>query len=120
MATNAAMERNIKNRASIAFNSLSEVDPEPEVEPEPEFEASDIRRKSELMEELTKTLGEKAAQIARWTDRVSKYNDLSFCGLLLSYQQLRYLLTSRRFTAQLPSVKRVKGLMSPESTVDVV
>ena len=63
MATNAAMERNIKNRASDAFISLSEIEPEPEVEPEPESEASDVRRNSELMEELTKTLGEKAAQI---------------------------------------------------------
>ena len=35
MATNAAMERNIKNRASDAFISLSETEPEPEVEPEP-------------------------------------------------------------------------------------
>jgi hypothetical protein len=48
---------------------------------------------------------------ARWTDRVSKYNGLSFCGLLLSYQQIRYLLTSRRFTAQLPSVERVNTLL---------
>ena len=58
MATNAAMERNIKNIASSAFISLSEGEPEPEVEPEPESGASDIRRKSELIEELTKTLGE--------------------------------------------------------------
>jgi hypothetical protein len=57
MATNAAMERNIKNRASSAYNSISEV------EPEPELVASDIRRKSELIKELTETLGEKAAQI---------------------------------------------------------
>ena len=66
MATNAAMERKIKNRASDAFISISErkeFEPEPEVEPEPESEASDVRRNSELMEELTKTLGEKAAQI---------------------------------------------------------
>ena len=66
MATNAAMERKIKNRASDAFISISErkeFEPEPQVEPEPESEASDVRRKSELMEELTKTLGEKAAQI---------------------------------------------------------
>ena len=61
--TNAAMERNIKDRASSAFNSLSEVEPEPQVEPEPESEASAIRRKSELIAQLTKTLGEKAAQI---------------------------------------------------------
>jgi hypothetical protein len=64
MATNAAMERKIKNRASDAFISISErkeFEPEPEVEPEPESEASDIRRKSKLMEELTKTLGGKAA-----------------------------------------------------------
>ena len=61
--TNAAMERNIKDRASSAYNSLSEVEPEPQVEPEPESEASAIRRKSELIEQLTKTLGEKAAQI---------------------------------------------------------
>lgn len=37
--TNAAMERNIKDRASSAYNSLSEVEPEPQVEPEPESEA---------------------------------------------------------------------------------
>jgi hypothetical protein len=63
MATNAAMERNIKDRASSAFKSISEVEPETEVEPEPELVASDIRRKSELIKELTETLGEKAAQI---------------------------------------------------------
>jgi hypothetical protein len=63
MATNAAMERNIKNRASDAFISLSQFEPEPEVEPEPESGASEVRRKSELIEELTKTLGENAAQI---------------------------------------------------------
>jgi hypothetical protein len=63
MATNAAMERNIKDRASSAFKSISKVEPETEVEPEPGSEASDIRRKSELVEELTKTLGENAAQI---------------------------------------------------------
>jgi hypothetical protein len=53
MATNAAVERNIKDRASIAFNSLSNQDlakPESEFEPEPESEASSICRKSELME----------------------------------------------------------------------
>jgi hypothetical protein len=66
MATNAAMERNIKNRALDAFISLSEFEPEPEVEPEPESGASDVRRKSELIEELTKTLGENAAQIHKW------------------------------------------------------
>ena len=63
MATNAAMERNIKNRASDAFISLSQFEPEPEVEPEPESGASEVRRKSELIEELTKTLGENATQI---------------------------------------------------------
>ena len=57
------LERNIKDRASSAFNSLSEFEPGSESEPEPEFEASAIRRKSELIEQLTKTLGEKAAQI---------------------------------------------------------
>ena len=56
MATKAAMERNIKNRASDAFISLSQFEPEPEVEPEPESGASEVRRKSELIEELTKTL----------------------------------------------------------------
>jgi hypothetical protein len=55
MATNAAMERNIKDRASLAFHSSSQVEPEPGVEPEPESEASDIRRKSELIEELVNT-----------------------------------------------------------------
>jgi len=52
MATNAAMERKIKNRASDAFISISErkeFEPEPEVEPEPESEAADVRRNSELM-----------------------------------------------------------------------
>jgi hypothetical protein len=44
MATNAAVERDIKYRASIAFHSLSVVEPEPQVEPEPESGASDIRR----------------------------------------------------------------------------
>jgi hypothetical protein len=63
MATNVALERNIKDRASIAFNSLSEVGPGPEFEPEPESEASAIRCKSELIEQLTKTLEERAAQI---------------------------------------------------------
>jgi hypothetical protein len=63
MATNAAVERNIKDRASIAFNSLSKFEPEPEFEPDPESEASAIRRKSELLEQLTKTLEEKATQI---------------------------------------------------------
>ena len=85
MATNAAMERNIKNRASSAFNSESEVEPEPEVGPEPESGASDIRRKSELIEELTKTLGEKAAQIhmsviARLLDPTNP--DIDFMQLL--------------------------------------
>ena len=41
--TNAAMERNIKDRASSAFNSLSEVEPEPQVEPEPESKSSYIQ-----------------------------------------------------------------------------
>jgi hypothetical protein len=63
MATNAAIERNIKDRASIAYSSLSGVEPEPEFEPGPESDASAIRRKSELIEQLTKTLEEQAAQI---------------------------------------------------------
>jgi hypothetical protein len=37
----------------------------------------------------------------------------------LSHQQIRHLFASGRFTVQLPSVERVKGLMPPESTVDL-
>jgi hypothetical protein len=35
--------------------------------------------------------------------------------VLLSYKQIRYLFSSRRFTAQLSSIERVKGQLSPES-----
>jgi hypothetical protein len=35
--------------------------------------------------------------------------------VLLSYQKIRYLLASRRFTAQLSDTERVKGQLSPES-----
>ena len=37
----------------------------------------------------------------------------------MSYQQIRHLLASGRFTAQLSSVEWVKGLMPPESAVDL-
>ena len=66
MASNAAAEQNIKDRASIVFHSLSNHDkaePESGFELEPEFEASTIRRKNDLIEQLTKTLEQKSAQV---------------------------------------------------------
>ena len=59
------MERDITDRASIAYFSLNKDarEPESESKPEPEVEASAARRQSDLVEELTKTLAEKAAQV---------------------------------------------------------
>ena len=74
MATNAAMERKIKNRASYAFISISErkeFEPEPEVEPEPESEASDIR----LSSNLTRFRGHKLTTILHRPNRAHQSPD---------------------------------------------
>ena len=65
MPSNAAMERDITDRASIASFSLNKdaTELESESEPEPEVEISAARRQSDLVEELTKTLAEKAGQV---------------------------------------------------------
>ena len=65
MSSNAAMERNISDRASIASFSLNKdaTEPESESESEPEVETSAARRQSDLVEELTKSLAEKTAQV---------------------------------------------------------
>jgi hypothetical protein len=70
MASDAVAERNIKDRASVAFLSYSNPiypEPESEFEPEPECEAlsatSCFRRKSDLIEQFSKTLEQKSAQV---------------------------------------------------------